>query len=197
MVKKLDVEHIDEGAAALLAAGESPLIVDVLPVDEFATGDSTATAYMPPVDILPYLEDVILPVPVNMLIPDELLQPNALSTELQVDETPNVEPVVRERNTPAAAVEPFQPRRSKRLRSKDAARRARDGALGEKAVEDGGIDREMLEMPDIDGESPQMTRQRLLLSRSSGRICEWLHETDLNDRLAAAKVFGPPLIPVC
>jgi hypothetical protein len=178
MVKKLDVELLDEGAAALLAADESPMSVAVFPVDEFATGDSIATASIPPLDILHYLEDIIVPVPGERLILDELLQPNTLSAELQVDETPSVKPVVLERNTPAEAVEALQPRRSKRVRWKDATRPARDGAVGEQAAEDAAIYREMLEMPDIDGESPQMNKQRILLSRTSGIICEWLHETD-------------------
>jgi hypothetical protein len=69
------------------------MIVDVLPADEFATGDSSAIASMPLLDILPYLEDVIVPVPVDRLIPDELLRPNTLPAEIQIDETPSVEPV--------------------------------------------------------------------------------------------------------
>jgi hypothetical protein len=107
MVKKLDVELLDEGAAALLAADESPMIIAVFPVDEYATGDSTATASIPPLDILHYLEDIVVPVPGERLILEDLLHPSTLSAELQVDETPSVKPVVLERNTPAEAVETY------------------------------------------------------------------------------------------
>jgi hypothetical protein len=68
------------------------------------------------------------------------------------------------RNSPAVAVEPLEPVRSKRQRWKDAARRARDGAYGEQGAKDAAFDREMLEMPEIDGESPHVKRQRILLS---------------------------------